>query len=720
MLSVLLYGLDFSLPLKSPVLIFSLLLFIILFAPIILNRLRVPHLIGLIIAGAVIGPHGLNLMLRDSSIELFGTVGLLYIMFLAGLEIDLNEFKKNSWRSLIFGLFTFLIPMALGTGAGLYVLGMSLPASILLASMFASHTLIAYPILSRLGVAKNRAVNVAVGGTMITDTLALLVLAVIVGMSSGEIDQQFWIRLGLSLMVFVLAVMVGFPLLGRWFFKRFDDSIAQYIFVLGLVFLSAFMAEAAGVEGIIGAFLAGLALNRLIPHTSALMNRIEFVGNALFIPFFLIGVGMLINYRAFFKDLETIKVAIAMTVVATLAKYTAAWLTQKTFGYTADERRVIFGLSSAQAAATLAAVLVGYNIVLGQTPDGQPIRLLSESILNGTILMILVTCTIASFSAQKGGQGLALLDETDSDQHAEPANEERILIPVSNLETTTELINLGVTVRSKSVRSKIYALSVIDSAAESGLGENAARKALDLAASAAAATDTPCETLLRYDLNVVNGIAGVVMEHRITDIIIGLHQKAGITDTFLGNLTEGLLSRCSATTLLYRTAQPLATLKRLIIVVPAHAERELGFAFWVFKVWNLAKANNAKLEFFCAPSTAEILREAQRKHPVEAAFHDFTDWDDFLILSRHVHRDDGLMVVLSRRNFPSYNPSMVRVPSHIDKYFRENSVIMAYPWQSVDSGASTINNPSVLAPLTDSADLLQETLSTLGSLFKRK
>lgn len=720
MLNVLLAGLDFSLPLKSPVLIFSLLLFIILFAPIILNRLRVPHLIGLIIAGAVIGPHGLNLMLRDSSIVLFGTVGLLYIMFLAGLEIDLNEFKKNSWRSLTFGLFTFLIPMGLGTLSGLYLLGMSLPAAVLLASMFASHTLIAYPLLSRLGVVKNRAVQVAVGGTMITDTLALLVLAVIVGMSSGEIDQQFWITLGISLLVFVLAVMVGFPLLGRWFFKRFDDSIAQYIFVLGLVFLGAFMAEAAGVEGIIGAFLAGLALNRLIPHTSALMNRIEFVGNALFIPFFLIGVGMLINYRAFFKDLETIKVAIVMTVVATLAKYAAAWLTQKTFGYSADERRVIFGLSSAQAAATLAAVLVGYNIVLGQTPNGEPIRLLSEPILNGTILMILVTCTTASFSAQKGGQNLALIDQADEGQSLEPANEERILIPVSNLETTPELINLGIMVRSRAVKGRIYALSVIDSTAESGLVESAARKVLDLASTTAAATDTPCETLLRYDLNVVNGIAGVVMEHRITDIIIGLHHKAGITDTFLGNLTEGLLSRCSATTLLYRSAQPLATLKRYVIVVPAHAERELGFAFWVFKVWNLTRAANANLEFHCAPSTAEILRAVQRKHPIEATFHHFVDWDDFLILSRHVHRDDALMVVLSRKNFPSYHSAMTRVPAHIDKYFNQNSVVLAYPWQSVETGTSTINNPSVLNPLTDSADLLQETLSTIGSLFKRK
>ncbi|HRF38820.1 MAG TPA: cation:proton antiporter, partial [Saprospiraceae bacterium] len=196
-------------------------------------------------AGAIIGPNGLNLMLRDSSIVLFGTVGLLYIMFLAGLEIDLAEFKKNSFKSFTFGMYTFLIPMSIGTAVGLYVLNFSMLSSVLLASMFASHTLIAYPIISKLGVSKNRAVNVAIGGTMITDTLALLVLAIIVGMTQGEVNAAFWTRLSVSVLLFGLAVMFLFPILGRWFFKRYEDSISQYIFVLGMVFLSAFLAEAA-------------------------------------------------------------------------------------------------------------------------------------------------------------------------------------------------------------------------------------------------------------------------------------------------------------------------------------------------------------------------------------------------------------------------------------------------------------------------------------------
>ena len=356
---IFLTAMDFTLPLADPVLKFLIILLIILGAPLLLNKIRIPPLLGLIIAGAVIGPHGFNLVLRDSSIILSGTAGLLYIMFLAGLEIDMGDFKRNSLRSLTFGLYTFCVPMALGIVAGYYLLGFSWLTSVLLASMFASHTLIAYPIISKLGISKNNAVCITVGGTMITDTLALLVLTIVVALSTGNADDMFWVRLGLSITAFTLFVLLGFPLIGRWFFKRVHDNISQYIFVLAMVFLGAFLAQLAGLEAIIGSFLAGLALNRLIPATSPLMNRVEFVGNAIFIPFFLLSVGMLIDYRAFFTSFETIKVGAVMIVVATAAKFIAAWLTQKTFRMSVDQRRVIFGLSNAQAAATLAAVLVG-------------------------------------------------------------------------------------------------------------------------------------------------------------------------------------------------------------------------------------------------------------------------------------------------------------------------------------------------------------------------
>ena len=706
-----------TLPLTNPVLKFLLILVIILFAPIILNKIKIPHLLGLIIAGAVIGPNGINLMERDSSIILSGTAGLLYIMFLAGLEIDLADFKKNSRKSLVFGLYTFIIPMTLGILTGLYLLEFSMPTSVLLASMFASHTLIAYPLISKMGVAKNKAVNITVGGTLITDTLALLVLAVIVGMTTGEVSTEFWIKLSSSILVFGLIIMFLFPLIGRWFFKRFQDNVSQYIFVLVMVFFGAVLAEMAGIEAIIGAFLSGLALNRLIPSTSPLMNRIEFVGNAIFIPFFLIGVGMLIDYRAFFKDLETIKVAVIMIVVATLAKFLAAWLAQKTFKFSRDERRLIFGLSNAQAAATLAAVLVGYNIIIGETEAGEPVRLLNESVLNGTILMILFTCTIASFVAQKGAKNIALLDNAENTGDDDD-NQERILIPINNIDITDELINLGVTIKSKKNKNGLYALNIIDNNTTDGSADKHAKKILGKAAVAASATDNQLRELLRYDLNIINGISSVAKEHKITDLILGLHINKGISDSFFGNLTEGILTKCNATTLIYKPVQPLGTVKRHIIIVPENAEKEIGFAFWLIKVWNIARNSGAKLLFYATIESLKFIKEIQTKHPIQCDLVDFNSWDDFLILARDVHKDDNLIIVLSRKDRPSHHSNMTKIPMYLNKYFKDTSYILIFPMQAgvTDKSHIDLKNPTILEPL----EKLDEIGKTIAKIFRRK
>lgn len=706
-----------TLPFTNPVLKFLLILVIILFTPILLNKIKIPALLGLIIAGAVVGPFGFNLMERDSGIILSGTAGLLYIMFLAGLEIDLADFKKNSKKSLVFGLYTFIIPMVLGILVSLYFLEFSIPTSILLASMFASHTLIAYPLVSKLGVAKNRAVNITVGGTLITDTLALLVLAVIVGMHTGEVNTAFWVKLSISILIFGATVMLLFPIIGRWFFKRFHDNISHYIFVLMMVFLGAFLAELAGIEAIIGAFLTGLALNRLILHTSPLMNRIEFVGNAIFIPFFLIGVGMLVDYRVFFKDWETIKVAAVMIVVATSAKFLAAWLTQKTFNFSADERRLIFGLSNAQAAATLAAVLIGYNLIIGETATGEPIRLLNESILNGTILMILFTCTIASFVAQKGAKNIALLETSGASAYDEEYVE-NILIPVNNSDTTDDLINLGIIAKSKNNTNGLYALSIVDDYEMGSSADKHARKILEHATVTASATDNTIHTLLRYDINIVNGISSVAKEHKITDLILGLHIKKGLSDSFLGNLTEGILSKCNPTTLIYKPSQPFGTIKRQVIIVPAHAEKEIGFPFWLTKVWNITRNSSAKLIFFATKETKIAIDALQVKNPIAYEFKEFNDWNKFVTLKSEFQRDDNLVIILSRKDKPSYDSNMSKIPSYLNKYFNAMSYLLVYPMQvgEIDSSQLNLNNPT----LTEPFDKIDELGQSIVKIFKRK
>ena len=673
-------SIDFTLPLADPVLKFLLILLIILAAPLLLNKLRIPHLLGLIIAGAIIGPHGFNLVLRDSSIILSGTAGLLYIMFLAGLEIDMADFKRNSTKSLAFGMYTFLIPMILGTVVGIWVLRFNVLTSVLLASMFASHTLIAYPIISKLGISKNKAVSITVGGTMITDTLALLVLTIIVGMATGQVNDMFWIRLGVSILIFALIVLFGFPFIGRWFFKHVHDNISQYIFVLVMVFLGSFLAQVAGMEAIIGAFLSGLALNRLIPQSSPLMNRVEFVGNAIFIPFFLLGVGMLIDYRTFFTSFETIKVGLIMIIVATAAKYIAAWMTQKTFHLSTDQRSVIFGLSNAQAAATLAAVMVGYNVITGKDANGEPIRLLNESVLNGTILMILVTCTIASFAAQKGAHNIAAQDISDKEENKKES--EHILIPVSNEETVEELVNLSLAIKSPQNKNGLFALKVIDNHHSDEKALKQSRRVLQTAVNTAAATDTRMKDLLRYDLSVSNAIASVVKEREITDLVVGLHKEKDIPAAFLGHIVESVLAESSVSTFIYKPAQPISTVRRHLIIIPELAEKEIGFNQIIFRLRNVTQNTGAATVFYGSEATLNALKKLLAKKSGEASYIEFNDWDDFLIVFRDIKPDDTMWIILSRKEGLSYAPAMARIPKYLNKYFQANSFVLAYPVQA--------------------------------------
>ena len=698
-------NIDLTLPIDNPVLQFFLLLVIILVAPILFNRLRIPSLIGLIIAGAIVGENVLGLLARDSGIVLSGTVGLLYIMFLAGLEIDMVGFKKNGRQSFIFGLLTFLIPMALGTAAAYYLLNLHLIPSILLASMLASHTPLTYPIISKFGVTKNRAVTISMGGTMITNTLALLVLAVIVGMQAGEVNTTFWVRLLISFTVFAGVVFFLFPMIGRWFLKKFQDNVSQYIFVLMMVFLAAVLAQFAGVEAIIGAFLAGLALNRLIPRSSPLMNRVEFVGNAVFIPFFLISVGMLIDFRAFVSDWASIKAAVVITGAVIAAKYLAALAAQKAFGYVKPERQIIFGLTLGQAAATLAVVLIGYNL-----------GLLSDAILNGAIIKVLVTCTIASFQAQKGAFALSLMEGNPGDEQSGDKNE-RILITLSNPDTMEELMELSLAMKSKYNTDGLYALNIINSKVHSLESEKKANKLLDAAAKVASATDTHVQKIIRYDESITNGIVGITRKYDISHIVMGLHMKSDLSKSFLGDLTESVLEHSDATAVIYKSVQPISTIKRHLVIIPENAEKEVGFAFWLSKIWSIARNTGAKIVFYAPTTILDIIRHIQTHHLIEAEFVTFPNWNDFLYISKDLRADDLLFIITSRPHKKSYHSNMAKIPDYVNQYFTKNSFILLHPMQgSVSDPHEDLMNPTFLA----SVERLGDVGKTLSEMIKEK
>ena len=507
-----------EIPVTSPELKFLIIMAVILFAPLVLDRLRIPHILGLIMAGAIIGEHGLNLLERDSGIVMSGTAGLLYIMFLAGLEIDMNEFVRNRWRSIVFGLFTFVIPMVFGTLAGLYLLDFSMMTSLLLASMFASHTLLAYPLLSKLGVKRNRAVTITIGGTVIAETLALLVLAVVVGMVDGDVDTAFWLTMSLELLLFGGVIFFIFPIITSRFLKQFNDGVTQYVFVLFMLFLGSILAQIAGIEGIIGALFTGLALNRLIPSSSALMNRIEFVGNTIFIPFFLIGVGMLIDYRVFISDPNTLYTAFIMTTVALVTKYSDVDHTEE---LRLQQCRAVGHLWIEQCACgrNLAVVLVGYNIILDYDINGQPIRLLSDSVLNGTIIMIFITCTVASIAAQRGGYQLSMSEEIDLDKENEEIEDSpKILIPVHTSECVENIIDIThLMIPSRSV---ITVANIISDSKDKNAQLTQSKKIVECARHCASSHDRPIETIQRFDTSYSNGVANIIRESNVSDLML--------------------------------------------------------------------------------------------------------------------------------------------------------------------------------------------------------
>ncbi|MFR7875819.1 MAG: universal stress protein [Butyricimonas paravirosa] len=337
-------------------------------------------------------------------------------------------------------------------------------------------------------------------------------------------------------------------------------------------------------------------------------------------------------------------------------------------------------MSNAQAAATLAAVLVGYNVILGTTPEGEPIRLLNESVLNGTIVMILVTCIIASFATQKGAQEVALAEFAEDESVDSEEVEDRILIPLSNIENVEELVSLAVTIKSKKAKAVMTALNVIQADEGDSMAEKKANLLLEKATKAAAATDNELVTSLRYDEDIVNGIKNATKEHKITDIVLGLRKEGVISDTFLGNLTDRVLSKCATTTLVYRPAQPLSTIKRYVVVVP-FGQREKSVSLLGNSVWNMAKNSNSKIVFYADTAVLNVLQDIHAKHHIEVEFNEFNNWDDFLIISRDIKENDALMIVMSRRNYPSYLKNMTMIPTYLNKYFCKNSCILVYPMQ---------------------------------------
>ena len=665
------------LPITDPTLIFFVVLCIILLAPIIMGKLRIPHIVGMVLAGMLIGKYGLNILERDSSFELFGEVGLYYIMFLAGLEIDMNGLKNNSWKVVGFGLLTFAVPFILVFLSCLYMLHYSAVASLLLGSVLGSNTLIAYPIVCKYGLQKHNSVTLCVGASMISVTFALVVLAAIVGTYNNGTGIGFWLLFILKFAAYIGAAVYCIPRITRWFLRRYSDAVMQYIFIMGILFLSAAITDMLGMEGVFGAFFAGLMLNRYIPHVSPLMNRIEFIGNALFIPYFLIGVGMLINVRVLFEGWSTAFITFCLVFFGTVGKALAAYAIAFFHRLPKVHGHMMFGLTAAHAAGSIAIVMVGIRLKVAEGT-----YLLNDDMLNGVVMMILFTCIIGSMVTEKASRDIVLNDIPTSANDSN-GDDEKILIPVKYPETAETLVNMAILMRNPKLNRGLVGLNVVYDDENRLQGQEKGKSLLEKLANMAIAADVRMLTQVRIATNIANGIKHAFKEFNASEIIMGLHDHKNVSKRFWGEFIQSLFNGLNRQIVIVQCNQPLNTIRRIHVAVPSRAEFEPGFCRWMERVARMAGNLDCKIEFHGQQGSLSLIRDyIQNRHPnLRAEYTLMAHWIELPALAASIREDHMFVVVTARKGTVSYKLALEQLPEELTRHFSGKSLMIIYPDQ---------------------------------------
>ena len=672
-------------PVTDPTLVFFVVLCIILFAPIIMGKLRIPHIIGMVLAGVLVGQYGLNILVRDDSFELFGKVGMYYIMFLAGLEMDMEGLKKDSSQFFIFGILTALIPMAITYPVATICLNYPPAASLLLSCIMASNTLIAYPIAVRYGLQRHRSVALSVGSTMLALFIALMVLASVTASFDADTHWWFWPMFLFKVAAFCAGMILIIPRITRKFLRRYSDAVMQFIFIMAELFLSAALSEAVGLEGIFGAFLAGLILNRYIPRLSSLMNRIEFTGNAIFIPYFLIGVGMLINLRLLFHGGAIVWIAAAMVAVGMIGKALAAYAACIGFKMPLSSGHMMFGLTSAHAAGGIAMVMVGMRL---EVSPGHP--MVDDDMLNGVIIMILFTCIISTLVTERSARQLVIADKAQDIKQTE-TDDEKILLPVKYPDVAKGLVSMAIMMRNAKLNRGLVALNVVYDDKHRSANQKEGRALLDNLVKVASASDVKMQTQVRVAANIANGIKYAFKEFDASEIIMGMHIHKDISPKFWGEFAQSLYNGLNRQIIFVRLKQPLNTLRSIQVAVPSRAEFEPGFYRWVERLGRLAGNLECRMVFHGRNEQMELIRNYLRhKHPsVRADYQLMMHWNELPRLAATINDDHLFVVVTSRKGGLSYKTALERLPDEIEKHFSGRSLMLIYPDQYGEREAMT-------------------------------
>jgi Kef-type K+ transport system membrane component KefB len=697
-----------QIPFTNPVLILSVVLIIILFAPLIFKRFKIPGIIGLILAGIIIGPNTFHLIDKSTSFDLFSKTGLLYIMFLAGLEIDMQEFRQNRSKSLVFGAFTFFIPIVIGYFVCACIFHFEFWASVLLASMFSTHTLLSYPIVSSMGVVKNRAVQLTFGGTIITDTAVLILLGIITNVVKNELSAVFWIKTLVLLAALVIGTLYILPIVTRWFFRNLEgQGGSQYIYVLAVVFLAAFSAEVSGVEPIIGAFLAGLALNRVIPHNSVLMNRVVFIGNTLFIPFFLISAGMLVDIRLFFSGTGALIFAGILSFVALLTKYLAAKITALFYKFSKAETRIIFGLSASHAAATLAVIKVGFDI-----------GLFDKNVINGTIILILITCLVSSFVTERAARQLAIT-EKDKDETKTEKRPERILVPIINPENISRLIELSLIIKNQRSNEAIFPLSIVEDDTDTDEHWNNSKRMLETIVEQVSAVDKKAEILRKVDLNITDGIVRTAKAYGISDIVLG-YQTSPSANFIFGSKAEQLVDKTEQLVAVSKIVQPFNSFKHVIVVLTPNAELEKNFRRTCLKINRVLKQVGNEAYIYAESKTlTQFQLNINDKSADMYAYLPVESFEEMSFLDNHHDNDELYIILNARKQTVSYDYHIDNLPKELHKRYEYCSFVVFYP-EVTDTLSGNQYNDVTSVTVQENLEKIIKVKDRITGIFKKE
>ena len=669
-------------PITDPTLIFFVVLLIILFAPIVMSKLRIPHIIGMVLAGVMIGQYGFNILERDNSFELFGRVGLYYIMFLAGLEMDMEGVKKNTRSFVVFGLLTCFVPFILTYAMATTVLSYSPAASFLLGCIMASNTLIAYPIVGRYGLQRHPSVMLSVGSSMISLFISLLLLAALTGSFNKDGGWWFWPLFLMKFAAYCVGSVILIPKLTRYFLRRYSDAVMQYIFVLGIMFLSAAMTSMIGIEGIVGAFFSGLILNRYIPRVSPLMNRIEFIGNALFIPYFLIGVGMLINVRTLFSGADMLWAVLLMVFFGTFGKALAAYVSSLMFRLSKADGHMMFGLTSAHAAGAIAMVMVGMRLEVAPAT-----YLISDDMLNGVVMMILFTCIISTLMTEHASQKIVIEESGKwKEEGGVREDDEKILLCVKYQDIAPQLLYLATLLRNERLKRDIVALNVVYDDKNSAQARVQGLRLLEQLQQQASASEVTVRTQVRLATNIANGIKHAFREFGCSEIIMGMHVHTDVNPRVWGEFIQSLYNGLNRQSILTRFVQPMSTLRRIRVAVPSRAEFEPGFHRWLERLSRLAGQLDCRIQFHGRKESLVLIAEyINNRHPnVRAEYTPMEHWNELPRLAADISEDHLFVVVTARKGTISYKNALERLPDELQRHFSGKNLMIVFPDQFGD------------------------------------